>query len=347
MTTRNTKTFDTFCPECDTEVTAPIVLMVETLTIRGEDIEYTAKVPVCPICGCNIGDSRLEKQNLTRAYDMYRAAHGLMFPEEIKKLRKQYGLSLRDFSKFLGFGEQTIARYETGSIPDKVHNQTLKTASTPEGARLLLTNLQSDLPDRIANAAKQFIEFRKSRESLIPPGWMEKLDDAPCHENGYRSFDLKRVAALIVRLSHQCNNLYKTKLQKAAFFCDTYAYETSGVSLTGIRYAHAPHGPVINDKDEVIAVLQRTGMIKLDEVEGSWGEVVKPVGNPPEVFSDDELDLIDYVAEFVNKFSTSKSISEFSHTLSAWQNTKDGEIISYAKTENEVRQAVDEALQKH
>lgn len=35
-------------------------------------------------------------------------------PEEIKKIREQYGLSQRSFAKLLNWGDKTICRYENG-----------------------------------------------------------------------------------------------------------------------------------------------------------------------------------------------------------------------------------------
>ena len=98
------KTLNTYCPECDCEVDARLERRTETLPVKGEPTSYDAEVAVCPCCGEAIGDSRVEEGNLRRAYSAYCVAHGLMAPDEVKELRNSYGLSLREFSKFLGFG---------------------------------------------------------------------------------------------------------------------------------------------------------------------------------------------------------------------------------------------------
>ena len=118
------KTLSTYCPECDCEVDARLEHRIETLPVKGEQTSC---------CGEVIGDSRIEEGNLRRSYSAYCAAHGLMAPDEVKELRNSYGLSLREFSKFLGFGEQTIARYEAGAIPDDSHNTMLKLAFSAVG----------------------------------------------------------------------------------------------------------------------------------------------------------------------------------------------------------------------
>jgi DNA-binding transcriptional regulator YiaG len=44
---------------------------------------------------------------------------GILSSEEIKSIRKRYGFSQRAFAKILNSGEASIARYETGALPEK------------------------------------------------------------------------------------------------------------------------------------------------------------------------------------------------------------------------------------
>ena len=48
-----------------------------------------------------------------------------MQPEEIEKIREQYGLSQKNFARLLGWGDITIHRYESGAIQDDAHNDVL------------------------------------------------------------------------------------------------------------------------------------------------------------------------------------------------------------------------------
>ena len=141
---------DTFCPICDEPVTAQIVARRETLPVRGVPTTFDAQVAVCPLCGEDIGDSRVEKGNFEVAFAAYRAEHGIVTSEEIKAIRKTLGLSLREFSLFLGFGEQTVTKYEAGTLPDELHSNAMRMASTKEGAEMLL----SLNGDRISKASR-------------------------------------------------------------------------------------------------------------------------------------------------------------------------------------------------
>ena len=336
------KMLNTYCPECDREVDARLEHRIETLPVKGEPTSYDAEVAVCPCCGEAIGDSRVEEGNLRCAYSAYCAAHGLMAPDEVKELRNSYGLSLREFSKFLGFGEQTIARYEAGAIPDDSHNTMLKLASTAEGAASLLSVRESQLSERTASAVHQFIEDRARLSGLAAAfaayQWPTQEMVAPSGRNGFPSFSMERVAAVVCELAAHCKDLYKTKLQKAMFFTDFLCYARTSRSMTGLAYAHANYGPVMDDGDRIVAGLQDAGFVELTEK--GWGEVVVPTRCPEDVLSEDEIRLVDEVADFVNSFQTSKEISSFSHELDAWSGTDSGQFIEYDSNAEQVEAAI-------
>ena len=336
------KTIKTFCPECDCEVTASIELRVETLPVKGEPTSYDAEIAVCPCCGAEIGDSRIEEGNLRRAYSAYCAAHGLMAPDEVRELRNSYGLSLREFSKFLGFGEQTIARYEAGAIPDDSHNTTLKLASTTEGAASLLSVRESCLSERTVTAVRRFIEggapLSGFAAAFAAYQWPTQEMTTPSAHNGFRSFNMERVAAVVCELASRCKDLYKTKLQKAMFFIDFLCFARTSRSMTGLAYAHANYGPVMDGRDRIIVELQDAGFVALTEK--GWGEVVVPTRRPGGVLSEDEIRLVDEVADFVNTFETSSEISSFSHELDAWRDTESGQFIEYDSNADQVEAAI-------
>lgn len=342
------KTIDTYCPECDREVDARLEQRVEALPVKGELTSYDAEVAICPCCGEAIGDSRIEEGNLRRAYSAYCAAHGLMAPDGVRELRNSYGLSLREFSKFLGFGEQTIARYEAGAIPDDSHNTTLMLASTASGAAALLSVREGQLSERTAAAVRRFIEggapFSGAAGAFISRQWPTPEMLKPSSLNGFRPFSLNRVSAVVCELASRCKDLYKTKLQKAMFFADFLCYARTARSMTGLAYAHADYGPVMDGWDGIVAALRDAGTIELSEK--GWGEVVLPGHCPEGVLSDDELRLVDEVAGLVDTFRTSSEISSFSHELDAWKNTESGCFIEYDSNAQQVEMAIERRMRE-
>lgn len=323
---------DTYCPECDAEVHACLNMRQAILSVRGEDVAFTETVAACPNCGTIIGDARIEGENLEHAYAVYRSRHGIMSPDEIRSLRTSYGLSLREFSRFLGFGEQTAYRYERGDLPDQAHGNTIRSATTVNGARLLLSQNRARLSNRSIDRIEQCIramEAGAAEDAKLRLVLEDREAAAPSAANGYRRLSLERVCALVLILARKCRKLYWTKLQKAAFFADMVCFERSSQSLTGLTYAHAPRGPVIDRKEEIRFILAERGIV--DFREHGYGEILVPLSYDDAPFTDDEFSLIDEIAEFVNTFSSATGLSDFSHNLSCWTGSVDGETIEYTR----------------
>ena len=137
-----------YCEECGREVETKIITKKECYDVCGEQIEVDAQVLVCAECEEELYCEELDNATLTRAYNEYRRRHRLLFPDEIKKIREQYGLSQRGFAKLLNWGDKTICRYENGSIQDKAHNSLLLFLREPENMRTYLTENEISLDER-------------------------------------------------------------------------------------------------------------------------------------------------------------------------------------------------------
>ena len=61
---------------------------------------------------------RTKKRNSKLHIENIGRGKGFLQPEEIEKIRKQYGLSQKNFARLLGWGDITIHRYESGAIQD-------------------------------------------------------------------------------------------------------------------------------------------------------------------------------------------------------------------------------------
>lgn len=339
------ESIETYCPSCDSDVTATITERLETLSVRGCPTEYVSHVAVCPLCGNDIGDMAVDSRNLKAAYDAYRLANHVMSPEQIRSLRETYGMSLREFSRFLGFGEQTVAKYERGTLPDKSHSNMLALAETSDGANFLLGCNAGSLSDDSIRKVENFIQRKQvERDPFFDfADYMnEALNAPPSRENGYRRRDDSRVSALVCSISSRCTDLFKTKLQKAMFFCDFLACERFGCSLTGLRYAHADYGPIVDGYDYLLGNLEHQGIIKREE--RGDGEIIVPLLDRDSDFTSEELDLVNEVARFVNSFRYAKDISDYSHTLVSWRNTPSGKTIHYNMNMGEISEAVSRRL---
>ena len=209
-------TIETYCPHCDTEVTATISKRSGTLPVRGEDTSYVEELAICPLCGKTIGDSRVENGNIERAFDVYRNAHNIVGPDAIKGLRNAYGLSAREFYRFLGIGEQTELRYEMGSIVEPAHNSAVLSAMAREGAKRLLEQNGERITKKSRDLARDYIEHfdsKKTTDGVFLP-LHDQADLPPCPENGFRGWDFDRISELAIILSERCTQLSVTKSKR-------------------------------------------------------------------------------------------------------------------------------------
>ena len=134
-----------YCDICEKEVKTQIITRQETYNVRGEEITVNAQVLVCAECGEELFNEELDSVTLIDAYNEYRRRHKLLFPEEIKKIREQYGLSQSGFAKLLNWEVRTISRYENGAVQDKEHNKILLFLKNPENMKSYLVDNKGSL----------------------------------------------------------------------------------------------------------------------------------------------------------------------------------------------------------
>jgi putative zinc finger/helix-turn-helix YgiT family protein len=110
----------------------------KTVSVRGEDFVVPDRFLECQTCHEKFFRPDMMIDSLDLAYRAYRKKHGWFQPEEIKAFRKTYGLSQKELSSLLGFGEVTLSRYESGALQDKAHEISLRLVTDPNGLRSLV-----------------------------------------------------------------------------------------------------------------------------------------------------------------------------------------------------------------
>ena len=243
-----------YCEECGKEVETKVIIKKETYDVCGEPIEVDAQVLVCAECGEEFYCEEFDNATLINAYNEYRRKHKLLMPEEIKKIREQYGLSQRSFAKLLSWGDKTICRYENGSIQDKAHNSLLLFLREPENMRTYLTENEIILDERqkaklldTVDKLEQDTEYRVGRHffDLF-------FSRVPCEENGFKGFDYEKLCAMVLFFASKSTELLKTKLMKLLNYSDMIFYKENGISISGLKYAHRRYGPVPDHFDIIL-----------------------------------------------------------------------------------------------
>ena len=129
-----------YCMTCDNIVTPVLSTRSETRRFKGEDFIILAHVANCPTCGEEFLTPESHDINLQTLQTIYRMNHGLLKAEDIKRIRRKYGLSQAKFAKVLGLGDKTVTRYENGYVPDLAQNNLILLADEPINMKRLFEN---------------------------------------------------------------------------------------------------------------------------------------------------------------------------------------------------------------
>ena len=323
-----------YCEECGREVETKIITKKESYDVCGERIEVEAQILVCAECGEEFYCEELDNATLVTAYNEYRRRHKLLLPEEIKKIREQYGLSQRSFAKLLNWGDKTICRYENGSVQDKAHNSLLLFLREPENMRAYLTENEIAIDERqksklldTVEKLEQDTEYRKGRRFLEL--FFSRI---PCEENGFKGFDYEKLCAMILFFAHKSSGLLKTKLMKLLNYSDMIFYKENGISMSGLKYAHLPYGPVPENFDMLFGKMSADHIAHTEVIYDNGYEkhqVIPECDIPAGVLSEEELDVLERIYVKFKDFG-SVDISNYSHKEKGYSSTKKGEIISYS-----------------
>ena len=323
-----------YCEECGREVETKVITKKEVYDICGESIEVDAQILVCAECGEEFYCEELDNATLVQAYNEYRRRHKLLLPEEIKKIREQYGLSHRSFAKLLNWGDKTICRYENGSIQDKAHNSLLLFLREPENMRTYLMENEIVLDERqkkklldIVDKLEQDTDYRVGRRFFDL--FFSRI---PSEENGFKGFDYEKLCAMVLFFANKSTELLKTKLMKLLNYSDMVFYKENGISISGLRYAHLPYGPVPDNFDIILGKMAADHLAHIEVIyDGAYEkhQVIPECDVPEGILSDAETEVLNRIYEKFKNFG-SVEISDYSHKEKGYNATKTGQIISYA-----------------
>jgi len=321
------------CPNCEKIVELEYVNSFETINIKNEKIEIPVNYFKCAECGEEFEKSKSKHNPLDRAYKIYRNRHGMMQPEEIRSLRKKYGLTQREFCKLLGWGEITLSRYENGALQDEAHNTLLNLIKEPDNMLKLLEDRGNFLPeerrDKLIEILDTEIGVASSNISYLEFLGRYKPDIL----SGYKRLDLYKLFNAIIFFC--MDRVLKTKLNKLLFYADFKNFKNYASSITGVRYVHLPYGPVPDNYEHYFFQLRETNQIDLEEeycgshpVE-KFSARIKP---DLSIFTRYELKTLNEVKRHFDGFNASE-MRDFSHKEEGYRSTRDKEFISFQYAE--------------
>jgi putative zinc finger/helix-turn-helix YgiT family protein len=320
-----------FCPNCEKETEQEFIDKIENIDIRGEMIPVQMQYYHCKECGEDYEVPNPDYDPLNEAYQEYRRRKEMVQPEEIKNFRKGLGLTQKELSEILGIGIATLNRYENGALQSQAHDQFIRLSMQPSNLISIIETRPELLRESDRVRILDLLRRKDQNDCDLLEQAIEQFGSYPPDIwSGYISFDANKFFQTIKFFCFN-DSVVKTKLMKLLFYADFKQFKENGVSISGIRYAHAYHGPV-PDQFETWLVAISDWKKQITCKEQTFGSYVGEVYTSSEldwsVFSTSELAALALVKNKFQKF-TATQIRSFSHLEKGYTETADGDLISY------------------
>lgn len=310
----------------------------EKLEFRKDIFEIIYHCYRCEDSGEQYTDDDLDRINQSQVHNKYREKYGIPFPDEIREIREQYGVSASKMSEILGFGANSYRLYENGDIPSVANGRLILAIKHPKdfikqvqaSAHLLSSKEQTQLRDK---AEKIIEKHKKSKWDMLFTEQIFQYDLAN-EFSGYKKPNFDKIANMITFFASKISDLYKTKLNKLLFYSDFGCFQYTGFSMSGITYRAIQMGPVPAEYDKLYMKLVDDDKIKICEKElagGSYyGEMFEPhLQFDESLFEEHELKVLNTVVTSFKKASTTELI-KLSHDEEGWiKNEQVHDLISY------------------
>lgn len=320
-----------FCNVCDDYKEFDIIERDEVYDVKGIDIEINAKVSICKYCGEELFNEKIDEENFEKAFSIYRKKEGILSVSEIKEIRNMYGLTQRSFSKLLRWSEIAMHRYEMGAIPDKAHNNTLILLRNPLNMIEILNNNLGILTERKEEELRDRIGIllNNKKEENLKETVLKSINNEIDIYSGFKAVDFEKFLSLVVFFATNSTKLFKTKLMKLLWYTDLKFFKENTVSITGMPYARLPRGPVLENRELLLGLLQKQKVINIVEDDITNGEyIIVNEGVSELSLTEDELIVAGNVLNFFKGYNCAQ-ISEYSHREKGWLENKNGQLISY------------------
>ncbi|MDO8578775.1 MAG: DUF4065 domain-containing protein [Dehalococcoidales bacterium] len=326
-----TKILKGLCSNCERETNIEVATKEQVINVRKEPIKVSVEVHRCTECGDEALDPRATTDPFDLAYREYRKKHGLLQPEEMKSWRKAHGLSQVETARLLHLGTATLNRYENGSLQDSSHDTLIRFAMDTQNLMKLVEQSREALSDERRKSLLESLKEQQNEYCTVESAILANVANyKPDEFSGYKKLDISKFYNAVLFFCKE--GVVKTKLNKLLFYADFKHFKENSLSITGVRYAHLPYGPTPNDYELFYATMRSLGLIEFVETiypHDIVGERLKSI-KEPDLNAFDTRELKTLAAVKVDfEALTAKRITDFSHEEQGYQDTKNGELISY------------------
>ena len=265
----------------------------------------------------------LDRFNQQQAHNQYRVKHHIPFPDEIRRIREQYGLSAARMAEVLDFGINTYRQYELGEMPTPANAKLIRLADNPRTFRSMVEEKRNHFSENAYQKTLRRIEERTQKESyeaLVNYLWNE--DQQASEYTGFVKPNLEKVAQFVLYFAQEAKPL-KTRMNKLLFYCDFLHFKRTGRSISGCNYRAIQYGPVPSHFHELFGLLQSRNFIRIEE----------------ELFEEEKADKVRIGERFVGAqefnptFFSEEELSTMQDIITAFEDVRTRELISRSHEE--------------
>ena len=308
-----------------------------SIDFRKETFEIVFHYYKCEDSGEQFTTTSLDDVNMNQVYNQYRDKFNIPFSDEIIRIREKYGLSATKMSEILGFGVNSYRQYEAGEMPSVANAKLIQMVDDPKrfiDMVELCGTLNDKTKDKYIQKAQLLAEEKK--RNIFNLNFKEYLLGNHLADiySGYRNPNFEKFTEMVVFFSDKLCP-FKTKMNKLLFYADFLMFKQSCFSISGVRYKAIDMGPVPNNFQSIFEYLANKHEIDIHITEfpnGYTGEQFKPRKGRnfnPELFTENELNTLEKVANVFREKNTN-DIIQLSHLEQAWKkNEKNKSVISY------------------
>lgn len=328
------------CPLCNMLHEVEERARMTSTIIKGETVFYEERFYLCRNINTEKTDTtrefhteNLTGNNLMAARNAYRKTHNLLTSDEIIAVRENYGMTQVEAAKLLGWGEATIARYESKAIQDEAYDTMLRIIKENPLSAITFLDKNSD-------------KFSDLKRMQIRTKMIEKLDSygkeylarqvfaaeyvkfsVPSDFNGYKLLDLDKLENIVSYYAAQTTDLYKIQLMNMLWYADALFFKTYSNSMTGLAYRHEPMGalPVGHD---ILIHLKNINVQAEEDYESTRYHFYPNTALDTSELSRNEISILDAIIAKFRNYNASLMVA-YMQEETAYKQTNQGDLIPY------------------
>ncbi|MDE6053792.1 MAG: DUF4065 domain-containing protein [Lachnospiraceae bacterium] len=282
---------------------------------------------------CEFQTESLMNNNQMAARNAYRKGHNLLTSDEIVAVRENYGLTQVETARLLGWGEATIARYESKAIQDEAYDTMLRIIKeNPLRAIVFLDRngdkfpelkrmqIRTKMVERLDSYGKEFLTRQVFASEYVK-------FSVPSDFNGYKLLDIDKIECIVSYYAERMTDLYKIQLMNLLWYADALCFKTYSNSMTGLVYRHESVGalPVGHNS---LTNLKNMNVREEYEYESTKYHFYPNTALDTSELTKNEMNILDTIITKFRNYDIPLLVS-YMQEETAYKQTNQGDIIPY------------------